>query len=146
MIYLASSWRNTYQPAMVKILRDAGHEVYDFRHPVSCNSGFHWSDIDRAWKSWTTEEYVKGLEHPLALAGFGVDMGALRKCDTCVLLLPCGRSAHLEAGWAAGKGKRVLVYIPKTEAPEPELMYLMATAVTDDTNQLLEWLKPAKGD
>ena len=30
-IYLASSWRNPAQPAFVKHLREAGHEVYDFR-------------------------------------------------------------------------------------------------------------------
>ena len=26
--------------------------------------------------------------------------------DTFVLVLPCGRSAHLELGWAVGQGKR----------------------------------------
>ena len=30
-IYVASSWRNTYYPEVVQALRDAGHEVYDFR-------------------------------------------------------------------------------------------------------------------
>ena len=30
-IYVASSWRNPTQPVMVTTLRDAGHEVYDFR-------------------------------------------------------------------------------------------------------------------
>ena len=38
---------------------------------------------------------------------------ALRACDGCVLVLPSGRSAHLEAGWAAGAGKRVVVYVPE---------------------------------
>lgn len=28
-IYVASSWRNTYQPGVVAALREAGHEVYD---------------------------------------------------------------------------------------------------------------------
>lgn len=32
-IYLASSWRNEHQPRILALLRDAGHEVYDFRHP-----------------------------------------------------------------------------------------------------------------
>lgn len=31
-IYVASSWRNTYYPEVVQALRDAGHEVYDFRN------------------------------------------------------------------------------------------------------------------
>ena len=31
-IYVASSWRNQYFPDVVKILREYGHEVYDFRN------------------------------------------------------------------------------------------------------------------
>jgi hypothetical protein len=30
-IYVASSWRNEYYPEVVEKLREAGHEVYDFR-------------------------------------------------------------------------------------------------------------------
>ena len=32
-IYVASSWRNVYYPEVVTRLREAGHEVYDFRNP-----------------------------------------------------------------------------------------------------------------
>jgi DNA (cytosine-5)-methyltransferase 1 len=45
-IYVASSWRNEQQPEVVKALRDAGHEVYDFRNPSETDKGFAWSDID----------------------------------------------------------------------------------------------------
>jgi hypothetical protein len=40
-IYVASSWRNeAKQQATVLALREAGHEVYDFRHPAPGNEGF----------------------------------------------------------------------------------------------------------
>ena len=32
-IYVASSWRNSYQRDVVSFLRNEGHEVYDFTHP-----------------------------------------------------------------------------------------------------------------
>ena len=32
-IYVASSWRNSYQQDVVSFLRNEGHEVYDFTHP-----------------------------------------------------------------------------------------------------------------
>ena len=32
-IYVASSWRNVFQQDVVAILRDLGHEVYDFKNP-----------------------------------------------------------------------------------------------------------------
>ena len=40
-IYLASSWKNTDQPDLVEALRNAGHDVYDFRNPTPDDAGFH---------------------------------------------------------------------------------------------------------
>ena len=59
-------------------------------------------------------------------------------CDTCVLVLPCGRSAHTEAGWFAGKGKRVLVYIPVKQ--EPELMYKLFDGICCTLEELVNAL------
>jgi hypothetical protein len=54
-IYAASSWRNQHQPWIVPLLRNAGHEVYDFRNPFNGRPGFAWSDIDPDWKAWSAE-------------------------------------------------------------------------------------------
>ena len=103
-IYVASSWRNKYQPEVVAALRKAGHEVYDFRNPKDNPGGFHWSDVDENWQEWQPEEYIRNLTHPVAEKGFKADLDAMIWADTCVLVLPCGRSAHTEAGWMAGAG------------------------------------------
>jgi hypothetical protein len=148
-IYLASSWRNAEQPALVAALRAAGHEVYDFRNPRTggppdrygglLDHGFAWSDIDPDWQGWDGERYRDLVtQHPLAEAGYEQDMAGLEWCDTCVLLLPCGRSAHLEAGWAAGAGKAV-VGVLRGEL-EPELMYRMFHAICLDEAELLRVL------
>ena len=55
-----------------------------------------------------------------------------------MLVLPCGRSAHTEAGWIAGSGKRVIAYIP--EMVEPELMYKLFDAVVGDLDELVKVL------
>jgi hypothetical protein len=57
-------------------------------------------------------------------------MGALRACDVCVYVMPCGVSASLEAGWASGAGKVLIVYVPGLR--EPDLMVKIADLVTDD--------------
>lgn len=121
-IYLASSWRNTYQPELVKELRSWGHEVYDFRNPVEGEKGFSWSDIDPNWKSWTPAQYKEALKHPIAQHGHKRDRDAMEWANTGILLLPSGCSAHLEAGWMAGQKKPVAIYAP--EIREPELMLL----------------------
>ncbi len=138
-IYLASSWRNPAQPEAVEILRQAGHEVYDFRNPALGDSGFSWSAIDPYWEHWTPEKYVEALQHPLAVDGFAKDFAAMEWADTFVLLLPCGRSAHLEAGWAVGAGREVYVVHPDGE--EPELMAKMATAIVPTVSDVLDLLK-----
>lgn len=137
-IYVASSWRNQYFPEVVTHLREAGHEVYDFRNPPHGGAGFHWTDIDPEAPNWTYAQYAEGLHHPLAERQFQADMDALTWADTCVLVLPCGRSAHTEAGWMAGAGKRVLAYIP--EMVEPELMYKLFDGVAGSLEELVEKL------
>ena len=137
-IYVASSWRNQYYPEVVNRLRTAGHQVYDFRNPPHGGTGFHWTDIDPDAPNWTFPQYAQGLTHPLAERQFAADLQALQWADTCVLVLPCGRSAHTEAGWMAGAGKKVIAYIP--EMVEPELMYKLFRAVAGDLDSLIETL------
>lgn len=139
-IYLASSWRNNDQPYIVGLLRADGHEVYDFRNPPSGVKGFAWSELDENWENWSAEEYRHQLlTNPIAARGYLTDMRGMEWADTCVLLLPCGRSAHLEAGWFCGRGKRCIILTRNGE--EPELMALMATGICTSPDDLLEVLK-----
>lgn len=114
-IYVASSWRNPWQPETVRVLRALGHEVYDFRapdEPGGTEGGFSWREIDPAWRTWKPDVYRAALDHPLATHGFGRDFGAMKWADGCVMVVPCGRSAALELGWCAGAGKRTAVLYP----------------------------------
>lgn len=126
-VYVASSWRNEAQPTVVELIRTAGHEVYDFRHPHmgpgARDEGFHWSNIDPEWKAWTPSEFRDALRHQVAKDGFRSDLVGLEWCDACVLVMPCGRSAHLELGYCIGSGKLSIILLSDGE---PELMYGLA--------------------
>lgn len=137
-IYVASSWKNEFFPSVVTALREAGHEVYDFRNPPSGGHGFKWSEISADYMEWSSEEYRHQLSHPLAEAQFKNDLEAMLGCDVCVLLLPCGRSAHTEAGWFAGHGKKVFVLIPTRQ--EPELMYKLFDGVCCSVEEVIQYL------
>lgn len=137
-VYVASSWRNPIQPDVVKRLRAEGFEVYDFRNPGPGEYGFHWSEIDPNWKTWTPTQFREALEDSRCEIGFTTDFAALDACDAVVLLLPCGRSAHLEAGWASGMGKDVIVALADGE---PELMYLMADAICVTLDEVVQELR-----
>jgi hypothetical protein len=111
-VYVASSWRNPWQPGVVGLLRSLGHEVYDFREPSPGERGFSWREVDPEWKSWNPERYRAGLKHPTAQAGFASDADALTACDACVAVQPYGTSTAMEVGWSSGAGKRTAVLFP----------------------------------
>ena len=131
---MASSWRNIVQPDVVRILIEAGHEVYDFRNPHKQDAGFHWSDIDSDWEQWSSDKLIDGLEHPLASKGFMTDMEGLDWADAVVMVMPCGRSSHLELGYAVGNRKKTIILLSQSE---PELMYKMADYLVTDIDQML---------
>jgi hypothetical protein len=122
-VYVASSWRNPLQQAVVGVLRVAGIPHYDFRNPGPGKQGFSWSEIDPGWREWSPKQWNEALRHPIAKAGFKNDFDGMNRSDCCILVLPCGRSAHLEAGYMAGQGKPVFTLC--LDKVEPDLMNLL---------------------
>ena len=54
-------------------------------------------------------------------------MAALRNADAVVCVMPCGRSAHLELGYAIGTGK--LTYLVWDLQDEPDVMHRAVDAI-----------------
>lgn len=142
-IYVASSWRNERQQDVVHALRALGHDVYDFRNPAPGNNGFGWRQCTDEPKPWSAETMRRVLDHPVAQDAFALDMGALRAADETVLVLPCGRSAHLELGYATGAGQHTYVLLDDPIS-EPELMYLMNSEICTSLAELLDCIGPTK--
>ena len=78
-----------------------------------------------------------------SISSFKADLDAMLWADVCVLVLPCGRSAHTEAGWFAGKGLKTIVYMP--EKQEPELMYKLFDGVVGRLEDLVHCLSSQLG-
>lgn len=147
-VYVASSWRNDVQPEVCAALFLRGVEHYDFKRPNGDADGFHWSEVmehyDRggegAGQLAPVNEYVSALDHPRAVEGFHKDWDAMNRADTCVLILPCNRSAHLELGWFVGQGRRTAILLDG-EFVTPELMYKMVDFMTSDIVDLVRWIE-----
>ena len=135
-IYVASSWRNEIQPQVVVALRLAGFDVYDFKDPKNDKGAFKWSDlgIDRP-EDWSPQQCVEFLAHPRAEEGFRQDFDAMRRSAACVLVLPAGRSANLEAGRFVGQGRPLVVL---KDWGCPDLMYKMATRVVTTVDEAVK--------
>jgi hypothetical protein len=136
-IYVASSWKNPYQQDIVARLRKRGYTVYDYMHPPE-STGFGWSEVGTSQIEEDPQAFLRGLNHPRALEGFESDFGAMLAADVGVLVLPCGRSAHTEAGWMAGRGKPVCALL--LERPiVSELMYLIFDRIVLTIDETLKW-------
>src|SRR5688572_18722482 len=132
-IYVASSWKNKYYSEVIRNLRLEGFDCYDFRNPEPGNHGFNWSQVGIINDY---EHYTKALKHPIAEEGFKLDSDAMKQCNVCILILPSGRSAHLEAGYFVGANKNLIIYIPEYDTPE--LMYMMSNLITDSLNDVIK--------
>lgn len=130
-IYISSSWKNLYQPILVDELRARGHQVYDFRHPSGRDDHNVWESVSEKYGlgakyysgTLSAYEYYQMLLDEDCHSRFKDHFDAMNDADTCILLLPCGRSSHIEAGYMSGAGKRVFVMDTSREVI-PELMYL----------------------
>lgn len=111
---MASSWHNEIYPEVVEALRQAGHDVYDFRSQVGSGSNTTESNTTEM----SSEGLLEFLDLPKVRSIFKNDMDALEACDAVVCVLPCGRSAHLELGYGIGAGKRTVLLWHDGDAPD----------------------------
>jgi hypothetical protein len=137
-VFVSSSWRNQRQPSVVSALRQSGHDAYDFRSPAPGAVGFSWSEVDSDGVCSTAAGFRDVLHDVRVTKGFERDMDALRGCDALVMVQPCGRSAALELGWAAGAGKATVVLLADGEA---ELMLKVADHFCLDVSEVLSTLE-----
>src|ERR1043166_552382 len=123
-------------PEIGNTLRSKGHDVYD-----------DWFAGGReADDEWQRYEEVRGRDYITALNGwhaaqvFTNDLTHLDRCEAAILVLPAGKSGHLELGYVRGSGKKA--YILMDKAPDRfDVMYRYAkggvyTSLEDLVNAL----------
>ena len=151
-IYLAGSWKNSESILMLRdILKAEGHEVDCFASTDTGRTSFNWSELTAGLGCQTREEAeaklagmdaIDLLSFDRVIKAFREDRKYLDWCDTCILVLPSGKSAHLEAGYAKGSGKDLFIFGEFLKG-ERDVMYGFADSLfrEDDLFQLCMRLK-----
>jgi hypothetical protein len=75
---------------------------------------------------------------------YAFDHAHLTRCEGAVLVLPAGKSAHLELGWMLGRGKKGYVLFDK-EPERWDVMYQFADAGFSEATALYAHLKGLLG-
>jgi hypothetical protein len=138
---MASSWKN--QPrvqAVTEILRNEGYEVDAFCDPSGGRLVFNWNALSKEEHEHLNTK--SAMTHPVPIKAYREDRRWLDWADAVVLVLPAGNSAHLEAGYAAGRDKAVFVLAPWDGWHEGEfdVMYGLADYLCDSTEDLVRRL------
>jgi len=96
-------------------------------------------------KSKSELNAVTFLEDKRSQRAFKEDKKWLDWCDACVVVLPAGNSSHLEAGYAKGQNKKLIIYAPLGfPQGEFDVMYGFADLLTDRLYELEKFLKENK--
>ena len=125
-IYLASSWKNEVDVRRLAIrLRNEGCEVDCLCEPKEGRFVFSWRELVENHKELLNHNAKDFLDHPKVLRAYQEDIKYLDWADCLILLLPCGNSAHMEAGYIKGAGK-LLYILGGFESGKFDVMYGMA--------------------
>ena len=136
-VYLIGSLRNPEVPEIAKALRAAGLEVVDDWFSAGPNA-------DDIWQEYETQRgrsYVEALDGLHAGHVFDFDKRHLDRCDGAILVLPCGKSGHMEFGYARGQGKWGLILLEDpttTTRARWDVMYKFASEVCTSVDDLVE--------
>lgn len=107
-VYLIGSLRNPEIPKIAAKLREmTGYDVFDDWHAAGPEADDYWRDYEKA----RGHNLAEALRGHAAQHVFGFDKKHLDSSDAVVLAWPAGKSAHLELGYAVGKGKHGFVLI-----------------------------------
>ncbi len=118
-IYIASSWKNAERVKILAgMLRVKGHDVDAFCEARKGRTIFNFHEVPGA----DLHNGITMLKEPIVKKAFTEDKKWLDWADAVVMLLPCGKSAHLEAGYAKGQGKKLFI-MGEFPAGEYDVMY-----------------------
>ena len=125
-LYIIGSLRNPRIPEVAAHIRAlTSFEVFDDWYGAGPEADDYW----RAYEQSKGHSYIEALKGYGAKHVFGFDKHHLDTSDGVLLVLPAGKSGHLELGYMAGKGKWTGILLENAEPDRWDVMYQFANHV-----------------
>jgi len=134
-IYLIGSLRNPEVPVVAAEIRKLGFDCFDDWYAAGPEADDYWQRYEKE----RGHDFATALDGHAANHVFQYDKQHLDESDIGVLVLPAGKSGHLELGYLIGRGKPCYILL----AGEPErydVMYRFATKIFTSLPSLLDQL------
>lgn len=136
-IYIIGSMRNPRVPVVANALRAIGWDAYDDWYSSGPESDDKWQEYERA----RGRSYVEALNGYHAQHVFEIDKRHLDRCSRALLVMPAGKSCHLELGYTIGRGKPGYILLDGAEPERFEIMPRFATGVLHTLDEAIELLR-----
>lgn len=134
-IYLIGSLRNPKIPDIANELRSYGWDIFSDWYCASENADDRWLEHEKG----RGLSYTEALKAPAAQHVFEFDKFHLDRCDMAILLMPAGKSGHIELGYMA-KDKPTFVLFDE-EPPRWDVMYNFTKGVYFNISDLIDGIK-----
>lgn len=131
-IYIIGSLRNPEVPEVAKQIRESGLGVFDDWYAAGPQADDYW----QAYETLREHDFQTALAGYAAQNVFMYDKHHLDRCDAAVLVLPAGKSGHLELGYMLGQGKPGFILLDK-EPDRFDVMYNFANLTAYSVQELL---------
>jgi nucleoside 2-deoxyribosyltransferase len=139
-IYLIGSLRSPRVPEVAAKLREAGHEVFDDWFAAGPEADDYWQKYEMA----KGHNYKEALEGYAANHVYHYDRSHLDRNEMAILLLPAGKSGHLELGYMIGQGKPGYILFDGQMPERWDVMYKFSNGVFFDIDTLIAELEQKK--
>lgn len=143
VVYIIGSLRNPDIPKLAIKIRKLGFEGFDSWYSPG-------PEADEFWRKY---EKIKGSTYKQALNDWAAkhiyefDKYHIDRADVGILVMPAGKSGHLELGYMIGSGKKCFVLFDK-EPDRWDIMYQFAQENAGDVcfsvDELIKKLKKLK--
>ncbi len=139
IVYVIGSLRNPRITEVGSALRTQGYEVFEDWHAGGPQADDEWQRYERE-RGRTYKDALTGYH---AKHVFEFDLYHLNRAHVGVLVLPAGKSAHIELGYLVGQKKPTFVLFDG-EPERYDVMYQFATAICFSTEELWKELAPLR--
>lgn len=131
VIYIIGSLRNPKIPEIGDYIRSLGHEAFDDWFAAGPIADDSWQEYEKS----RGKSYPEALRSYAAQHVFEFDKYHLDRSDAGVLVMPAGKSGHLELGYLMGCGKPGFVLF-EAEPDRWDVMYSFAKGVSFSLDEL----------
>ena len=140
-IYIIGALKNSRIPEIGNRLRSEGYDVMDEWFTPGAEADINWQKYEKL-RGRTYKEALRGRA---ATNIFLFDKAYINLADIVIMVMPAGKSAMIELGYAKGRGKKAYILLDGMEPEKYDVMPNFADQIFTTEDELIAELRRING-